>query len=122
MIDSFYPVFLIIFIAASFVIAILILTHFVGRRKGSKTDLSPYECGVTPYESARRRFTVKFYLIAMLFILFDIEAAYLYPWAVTFRTFSGSKAFVFIEMAIFIGILFVGFVYVWKRGGLDWDR
>jgi len=120
--DTLYPVFIVILFSALFVIVILVLSHLIGGRRGSKTDLTPYECGMTPFESARKRFTVKFYLIAMLFILFDIETAYLYPWAVTFREFSGFKLFVFVEMAIFIGILFVGFIYVWMRGGLDWDK
>lgn len=84
--------------------------------------MTPYECGIAPFESARKRFSIKFYLIGMLFILFDLEAAYLYPWAVTFREFSALKMFVFFEMLLFIGILFIGFVYVWKRGGLDWDK
>ncbi len=122
MTDSLYPIFLIALISASFVLSILFLTHIVGRRKNSKTDLTPYECGITPFESARKRFSIKFYLIAMLFILFDLEAAYLYPWAVTFREFSAFKMFVFFEMLLFIGILFIGFVYIWKRGGLDWDK
>ena len=122
MTDALYPVFLVILASAFVVITILLLTHLIGGRRRSKTDLSPYECGMTLFESARKRFTVKFYLIAMLFILFDIEAAYLYPWAATFREFAGFKTFVFLEMVVFIGILFVGFIYVWKRGGLDWDR
>ncbi|MEW5805844.1 MAG: NADH-quinone oxidoreductase subunit A [Acidobacteriota bacterium] len=122
MTDSLFPVFL-VFLASAFIVAsILILTHLLGGRRDSRVDLTPYECGMTPFEPARKRFTVKFYLIAMLFILFDIEAAFLYPWAVTFREFSNLKIFVLIEMMVFIGILFVGFLYVWKSGGLDWDK
>ena len=84
--------------------------------------MTPYECGMRPYESvARHRFPVHFYLVAMLFILFDIEAAFLYPWAVTFRDFAADKMFVLGEMAVFLGILVVGFVYVWKRGALEWE-
>lgn len=120
--DSLYPILFIALISAMFAISILVLTHILGRRRNSRTDLSPYECGITPFESARKRFSIKFYMVAMLFILFDLEAAYIYPWAVTFREFSGLKLFVFVEMLVFIGILFIGFVYVWKRGGLDWDK
>ena len=122
MTDSLYPILFAALISAFFALSILILTHIVGRRRNSRTDLSPYECGIAPFESARKRFSIKFYMIAMLFILFDLEAAYLYPWAVTFRKFSDFKLFVFVEMLVFIGILFVGFIYVWKRGGLDWDK
>ena len=122
MTDSLYPILFIAIASALFVLSILVLTHILGRRPKSRTDMTPYECGIAPFESARKRFSIKFYLIGMLFILFDLEAAYLYPWAVTFREFSAFKMFVFFEMLLFIGILFIGFVYVWKRGGLDWDK
>lgn len=98
------------------------LTHLLGRVRGSTVDRTPYECGMAPYERVKKhRYSVHFYLVAMLFILFDIEAAFLFPWAVTFRDFAADKMFVLGEMAVFLGILVVGFVYVWKRGALEWE-
>ena len=78
----------------------------------------PYECGITPTGSARVRFSIKFYLVAMLFILFDIEAVFLYPWSVVHRW---RGWFGLVEMALFVLILLVGFVYIWKRGGFEWE-
>lgn len=97
--------------------------RLVGRRwKNVPIDETPYECGSKPFEPVERhRFSVKFYLVAMLFILFDIEAAFLVPWAVTFKEFSAQKLFVLGEMAVFLGILVAGFLYLWWRGALDWE-
>jgi NADH-quinone oxidoreductase subunit A len=120
--DSLLPVFLAL--AASFAVAaaFMTLTHLFGRPKKSQVDRTPYECGSRPFAQAQsHRYSVKFYLVAMLFILFDIEVAFLYPWAVTFRAFADAKLFVLGEMAVFLGILLVGFVYVWRRGALEWD-
>ena len=101
---------------------LLVLTHIVGRVRGSTVDVTPYECGMKPYKRVSGlRFSIHFYLVAMLFILFDIEAAFLWPWAVTFKEFAADKLFVLGEMFVFLGILIVGFVYVWKRGALTWE-
>lgn len=97
---------------------IILASHWLGRPRTPRTDLSPYECGMPLMDSARKRVTVQFFLIAMLFILFDIEAAFLYPWAVLFRKLG---VFGFWEMAVFLGILLVGYIYLWRRGALDWD-
>jgi NADH-quinone oxidoreductase subunit A len=88
------------------------------------TNTTPYERGIKPYQSARNRFSVKFYMVAMLFIVFDIEAVFLYPWARILRDKAGSPEgwFVFWVMMIFLAILTVGFVYEWGRGALEWDR
>lgn len=98
---------------------ILGLASLLGRpaRPGT-TDLSPYECGLPPFEPAEKRYAVRFYLVAMLFILFDIEAAFLYPWAMVFREM-GMMAFV--EMLIFVAVLLIGLIYCWRRGALEWD-
>jgi len=97
--------------------AIVLLSYFIGQHKPGSAKMSPYECGVQPIGDARERFSVKFYLVAMLFILFDVEAVFLYPWAVILREL---KMFGFWEMMVYIGIVLVGLFYVWKKGVLDW--
>ena len=97
---------------------IIVLSYFAGRPHHSRTDVTPYECGVPTFGNARERFSVKFYLVAVLFILFDIEIVFLYPWAVAFDRL-GMLAIV--EMFLFIALLLVGYVYVWKKGALEWD-
>src|SRR5207237_4817993 len=99
--------------------AIVLLSWIIGYRKPTRAKLSPYECGMTPVGDARERFSVKFYLVAMMFILFDVEAVFLYPWAVILRDL---KMFGFWEMLVYIGIVLVGFVYIWKKGVLDWGQ
>jgi NADH-quinone oxidoreductase subunit A len=97
--------------------AIVTLSWLIGQHKPNRAKLSPYECGVPPVGDARERFSVKFYMVAMLFILFDVEAVFLYPWAVILREL---KMFGFWEMIVYIGIFLVGLFYVWKKGVLDW--
>ena len=107
------------FVAAALLAAALLgLSTLLGNPAKSRTDLSPYECGVDPMEPSGKRYTVRFYMVAMLFILFDIEAAFLYPWAVVFRNL-GLRGF--FEMAAFISVLLIGYLYCWRRGALDWD-
>ncbi len=98
--------------------AIVLLSTFVGKHRYNRVKMSPYECGMIPVGDARERFSVKFYLVAMLFILFDVEAVFLYPWAVLLREL---KMFGFWEMLVYIGIVLVGLFYVWKKGVLDWS-
>jgi NADH-quinone oxidoreductase subunit A len=118
--DALLPVFLQFSVALLMAAVILLLSWMIGRRvaRGRRTDLSPYECGVPPLEGARKRFSVKFYLVAMLFILFDIEVAYLFPWAVVFRRLGAAG---FWQMAVFIFMLLLGYFYILRRGALDWD-
>jgi NADH-quinone oxidoreductase subunit A len=104
-------------IATALASAIVILSQLVGQHKPNRAKMSPYECGVQPIGDARGRFSVKFYLVAMLFILFDVEAVFLYPWAVILREL---KMFGFWEMMVYIAIVLVGLFYVWKKGVLDW--
>ena len=99
--------------------AIVLLSRLIGYRKPSRAKLSPYECGMLPVGDARQRFNVKFYLVAMLFILFDVEAVFLYPWAVILRQL---KMFGFYEMLVYILVILVGFFYIWKKGALDWGK
>jgi NADH-quinone oxidoreductase subunit A len=96
----------------------VVLSTFIGKHRYSRAKMSPYECGMTPVGDARERFSVKFYLVAMLFILFDVEAVFLYPWAVLLREL---KMFGFWEMLVYIGIVLVGLFYVWNKGVLDWS-
>jgi len=97
---------------------ILGLSTWLGTPRRSRTDMSPYECGVDPLDASDKPFTIRFYMVAMLFILFDIEAAFLYPWATVFRDM-GLRGFA--GMALFLGVLTVGYLYCWRRGALDWD-
>jgi len=118
---SYVPVLILIFIAISFAFANLLISHLIGRRKSDPEKLSPYECGVPPISSARLRFSIRFYLIAMLFIIFDIETVFLYPWAVVFKDLKPLGSFIFIEMFVFIIVLLIGFIYVWKRRAFEWE-
>jgi len=113
-------------VAAGFAVGNVILSTLVGQRKRTRTKLMPYECGKDPVGSARERFSVKFYLIAMIFILFDIEVIFLVPWAAVFKTLAAQgpamRWFVYLEMMVFIGLLLVGYIYVVKKGAFDWGE
>jgi NADH-quinone oxidoreductase subunit A len=104
----------------------VLASWLLGQRKSTRMKLMPYECGKDPVGTARERFSVKFYLVAMIFILFDIEAIFLIPWAVVFKTFQASGAFwkwlIFIEMMIFVVLLLAGYAYIWKKGAFDWGE
>jgi NADH-quinone oxidoreductase subunit A len=93
----------------------------IGTRRKTAIKLSPYESGMPVLGDARERFSVKFYLVAVLFILFDIETVFMVPWGVAFQQFLAQRLFLLIEMVVFVLILAVGYVYVWKRGALQWD-
>ncbi len=123
MTHTFLPILIMLFIAAVIGGVILGLSWMLGRHQRNPSKLSPYESGVPLLDQNRKRVNVRFYQIAMLFILFDIEAAFLYPWAVIYRDASRgpSGMFLFGEMIIFIALLAVGYVYVWKKKAFDWD-
>ena len=121
---SYIPI-LVLFVFASLIGgAMLLLPHLVARRRPTPVKDSAYECGKDPIGSPRQRFTVAFYLVAMIFILFDIEAIFVIPWAVVFKDLAGeiSKGFVFAEMMVFILILLAGYIYAWKKGTFDWNQ
>lgn len=118
MLSAYFPVLVLIILATGFAVGALTLSHFVGSKHPNPKKLRPYECGMTPIGSARQRVPVRFYLIAMLFILFDIEVVFLYPWAVVFNALG---IFGFVEMMIFIAILAIGYAYIWRKGALDWE-
>jgi len=121
---DYLPILLMFIVAAGFAVGNIVLSQFVGQRKGTITKLMPYECGKDPVGSARTRFSVKFYLIAMIFILFDIEVIFLVPWAVVFKTLiaRGLGTLAYVEMMLFIGLLLVGYIYVRKKGAFDWGE
>lgn len=120
MLSSYIPVLVMVAGATVVALALIGLSALLGPRRPSASKDSAYECGVTPIGSARERFPVKFYLTAMLFIVFDIETIFLYPWAVNYKASGGLMLFNLVEMLVFVAILLVGYIYVWKRGGLEW--
>ncbi|HEV8436198.1 MAG TPA: NADH-quinone oxidoreductase subunit A [Thermoanaerobaculia bacterium] len=122
MTHSFIPILLMLIVAVALAGGFLGLNWIVGRHQRNPSKLSPYESGVPMLDTNRKRVNVRFYQIAMLFILFDIEAAFLYPWAVIYRDASkgGAGMFLFGEMLVFIVLLGVGYVYVWKKKAFDW--
>lgn len=115
---TYLPILLVIFVATLLAVGQVALSWVLGPKRPTPEKLVPYECGIIPTEDARKSVWVRFYLIAMLFILFDIETIFLYPWAVVYRKLA---LFGLVEMALFIGILLLGYAYAWKKGALDWD-
>jgi NADH-quinone oxidoreductase subunit A len=116
--SEYLPIVILGVLAFAFAVASLVVSALLQPRRPTPAKLSPYECGIVPEREPSDRFPVKFYVIAMLFIIFDIETIFLFPWAVTFRQLG---LFGLVEMTVFIGLVFVAYVYVWKRGGLEWD-
>ena len=118
MLENYVPILILIILVAGFAAFTILLSSFLGPKRKTQTKLNPYECGLDPVGTARSRFSIKFYVIAMIFIIFDIEALFLYPWAVIYRELG---LFGLVEMGIFILILLLGFVYIWKKGALEWE-
>jgi NADH-quinone oxidoreductase subunit A len=116
--SGLFPVLALFVIAAAFAIVVTLLSSLLGPKRPSARKQEAYECGIDPVGDARLRFSIKFYIIAMLFILFDIEAIFLYPWAVMFQQL---RLFGLLEMLAFLGFLVMGYVYLWRRGALEWD-
>jgi NADH-quinone oxidoreductase subunit A len=115
---EYWPVLLFILVAIGLGIALLVIGMLAGPRRPESEKLAPYECGFEAFEDARMRFDVRYYLLAILFIIFDLEIAFLFPWAVVFKQI-GLVAL--IEMALFLLLLVIGFAYVWKKGALEWE-
>ena len=119
----YLPLLIHMLIALGIAAGMIILSTILGKRRASRAKFQQYECGITPTGDAAQRFSVRFYLVAMLFILFDVEAIFLYPWAVIFRDLTKNFGmFGFWEMVVYIGIVLVGFFYIWKKGVLDWNK
>jgi len=118
MLLNYLPIAIYLLVVIGFGAIVVLLSAFLGPRVPGKVKLETYECGMEPIGSNRSRSSIKFYVIAMLFIVFDVEAVFLYPWAVIFKEL---RLFGFVEMGIFIVILFAGLAYVWRKGALEWD-
>ena len=115
----YLPLLIHVLVAGGIATAIVVLSWFIGQHKFNKVKMSQYECGMQPVGDARRRFSVKFYLVAMLFILFDVETLFLYPWAIILKDL---KMFGFWEMLVYLGIVLAGLWYIWKKGVIDWNK
>jgi len=115
--DSYGPLLLMFILAAFTAGALITVSVVVGKHKQTREKNQPYECGILPTGDARQPFSVHFYMVALIFILFDIEAIFLYPWALVYHDL---KVFGFVEMLLYIMILLVGYSYLWKKGALDW--
>lgn len=118
MLQSYTPILILLGISLLNAIGMMVASHLVSPYRPTPAKLDPYESGMIPLGNTRERFSVKFYMVAILFIVFDIETVFLIPWAVQFRKLG---VFGFVEMLVFILILLVGFVYIWKKGALEWD-
>jgi len=116
--ELYFPILVQVVIAIAVAAGLIGASALLGKRARSPLKDTPYESGMAPVGSAAERFSVKFYLVGMIFILFDIEAVFLYPWAVVYREL---KLFGFFEMFVFVGLVLIGFFYVWKKGALDWS-
>ena len=119
MLQPYIPILILIAFVVANAILMLGLSHVLSNYRRTPTKIAPYESGMPILGDARERFSVKFYLVAMLFLLFDIEAVFLFPWAVVYRDL---KLFGFFEMLLFIAVVLAGYVYVWKKGALEWER
>jgi len=117
--ELYFPILLQAILGVAVAAGLVAMAFLLGKRKPNAIKDIPYECGVLPIGTAKERFSIKFYLVAMVFILFDIEAIFLYPWVVVYRDL---KMFAFVEMLVFIILIMAGFFYIWKKGVLDWAQ
>lgn len=123
MFEQYYPLFLVFMLAGGLVALITALSTFVGPKKKNRNKYKAFECGSEQVSDTRGRFSIKFYVVAIIFIIFDIETVFLYPWAVLYRASEvpGWAALMFVEMLVFIVILGVGLAYAWRKGALEWE-
>lgn len=124
MLENYFPVLVFVLVGLAFGVVPIFLGWLIAPNRPDSEKLSAFECGFEPFEDARMKFDVRYYLIAILFILFDLEIAFLFPWATIFKEIVGTaevKLFGFVEMLVFIAILVVGYVYAWAKGALDWE-
>lgn len=116
--SRYFPILLFVFIALAFGVGTLIISYFVQPKYPEPEKLSTYECGSEPFSDARMPFPVRYYIFAMLFVIFDVEVIFLYPWAIVFNKIG---LIGLVEMLIFIGLFLVAYVYAWRKGALEWD-
>ncbi|HOI53381.1 NADH-quinone oxidoreductase subunit A [Azonexus caeni] len=124
MMEAYFPILMFVLVGVAVGVLPVAMGFLLGPRKPDAEKLSPYECGFEAFEDARMKFDVRYYLIAILFILFDLEVAFLVPWATIFKDVVATdaiKVFGFVEMLIFVAILTVGYVYAWAKGALEWE-
>ncbi|MFN4853903.1 MAG: NADH-quinone oxidoreductase subunit A [Bacteroidota bacterium] len=115
---SYLPIVLMMLVALGFVVTTMVVTHLLGPKRNSKIKLESFECGIESKGNARIPFSIKYFLVAILFVLFDVEVIFMYPWAVNFKSLGWLG---FVEMLLFMGFLLVGFFYIIKRGALKWE-
>ncbi len=115
--QNYVPIFIFIAVTLAIPVVTLLFAKLVRPDNPHRTKLLPYECGIDPADNARGRYTVRFYIIAILFVVFDVETIFLFPWAVQYKTLA---VFGFVEMMVFLGILIVGYIWIWKKGALEW--
>lgn len=118
MIDSYLPALVILLLSAFIGVVIIVLSSLLSRKDPTPIKLMPYECGMDPIGDARSRFSVRFFIIGMLFIIFDIEVIFMFPWA---KIYDKLMVFGFVEMLVFVLVLLLGLIYVWKKGALEWE-
>ncbi|HTL13725.1 MAG TPA: NADH-quinone oxidoreductase subunit A [Thermomonas sp.] len=118
MLAEYLPTLLFLIVATGIGIALIVVGNVLGTKHPDARKLSPYECGFEAFENARMQFDVRYYLVAILFIVFDLEIAFVFPWALVFRELG---VFGLVEMGVFLALLVIGFVYVWKKGALEWE-
>ena len=119
---DYFPILITFFVALSFVVVTMGVTHILGPKRNSKKKLETFECGIEVQGNARIPFSIKYFVVAILFVLFDVEVIFMYPWAVNFKeTMQQSGIFIFLEMLLFISFFVVGFTYIIKRGALEWE-
>jgi NADH-quinone oxidoreductase subunit A len=117
MLNAYIPIFIFLLVAIGFAFVTLLMSQLVSSKKYNKVKLEPYECGIEPQTDARDRYSVRYYLIAMLFVIFDVETVFMFPWAVIMDKLA---VFGLIEMIVFLAILVAGYAYAWKKGALEW--
>jgi len=115
--QNYVPLFIFVAVVAILIPLTLVLAKLVRPENPNRVKLMPYECGIDPYDNSRGRYTVRYYIIAILFVVFDVETIFLFPWAVRFKALG---MFGLLEMLIFLGILIVGYIWIWKKGALEW--
>ena len=117
MVSAYIPIAIFVVVATGFALVTLVVSGLISSQKYNKVKLEPYECGIEPTTDARDRYSIRYYLVAMLFVIFDVETVFMFPWAVIMDQLA---IFGLIEMLVFLFILLVGYAYAWRRGALDW--